>query len=346
MSETNHEEVHRILTTEFTDRYLRRSGFDNLAFSLPYDPDNPLCDYDQTTWKAKPNARLGLPIGKLILAKTHRLSLKELNELEITAFAEEAADLTEALHDFPVLLVNGHDPDMQAALTLVLLSGIAIARRDDEHGRGRFPKNFEDMVRISHVVGTRGFGPIEFGRPRVPILSLVRISQMVMNPHLSFPVTERMRQSNLPASFTTAYNDLFKSEFLYAVRMKPAHPNGYHSLASTPPSGAPDAQGLDQDGNLITVTRRVSPGTIELIRNMRCGLLPVYAKFGRGKGLHHIELGQIIPPDEVSDATVPDIMFAQAAFRRTLATGDERPVYYEDDPNVATILRDDTKTNT
>ena len=343
MSEINHEEIHSILTTEFTDRYLERSGFDKLAFSLPYDPANPLCDYDQTKWPAKPNARLGLPIGKLILAKTHRLSLKELNELEATTFAEEAADLSESLHDYPVLLINGHDPDMQAALTLVL-SGIAIARRDDtERERGRFAKNFEEMVRISHAVGTRGFGPIELGRPRIPITSLVRISQMVMNPHLSFPATERVRESNLPASFTAGYNDLFKDEFLEAVRAEPTHPDGYHSLASTPPSGAPDAKGLDQDGNPITVTRRVSSGTIELIHNMNCGLLPVYAKFGRGKGLSQVELGQIIPPNEVGDITVPDIMFAQAAFRRAKAAQGERPVYYEDDPNVATILRDDAK---
>jgi hypothetical protein len=342
-SPPDYREVHETLVREFTDRYLERSGLDRFAFSLPYDPDDPRCDYERSTWPAQPDARLGLPIGKFILGKTHHLSLKELNRLEATTFADEAENISEALYEYPVLLVNGHAPDMQAALTLVL-SGIAIARRDANEGQGTFHSNFENMADISHAVGTRGFGPVTIGlHPKLPHVTLVRISQMVMHPHLSFPATERVRESNLPPSFTTEYNDLFKREFLEAVRTEPTHPLGYHMLASTPPSGAPDANGLDKEGREIRVTRRVSEGTIELIRNMGCGLLPVYAQFGRGKAPTSLELGEIFPPDEVDEATISWIMRSQALYRRQKAAPGEKEVYYEEDPEVVAILREDTR---
>src|SRR5438445_968399 len=109
----DYRQIHETLVNEFTDRYLERSGFDRYAFSLPYDPNDPRCDYERTTWPAKPNALAGLPIAKFILAKTHHLSLKGLNELEATTFADKAAGISEALHDYPVLLVNSHTSDMQ-----------------------------------------------------------------------------------------------------------------------------------------------------------------------------------------------------------------------------------------
>jgi hypothetical protein len=340
----DYQEVHETLVREFTDRYLQRSGLSAFAFSLPYDPDDPRCDYQRTTWPAQPNARFGIPVGKLILRKTHHLSGREFNRLEATEFADKAEDISEALYDYPVLLVNGHAPDLQAALTLVL-SSMAIARHDASEGRGSFHENFKDMAAIAHAVGTRGFGPVTVGlHPRLPHVTLVRISQMVMHPHLSFPATERVRESSLPPSFTTTYNDLFKEEFLEAVRSEPTHPTGYHVLASTPPSGAPDAKGLDNEGREIRVTRLVSTGTIELIRNMGCGLLPVYAHFGRGKASASLELGRIISPDEVDETTIPEIMLLQAAHRRAAArTNGDTLVYYEGEAMVTAILREDTK---
>lgn len=329
---TADSQVHEILTTQFTDRYLQRSGFDKLAFSLPYDPDNPLCDYDRTAWEANPKSWRGIPVAKFILGKMHHLSFGEIDEIAVQPFAEKADTITDALQDYPLLLVNGHDPDLQAALSIVS-AGLAIAR----HDRGGLHRNFDEMARISHTVGTRGFAPIIVGRPnRRPQIPFVGIAQWVMNPHLSFPDNEKMRQSPLMPGFKSAYNDKFAADCLDVIEAGPTHPNGYHTLWSTPPGGTEDRPGFDQAGNKITVTARVKPGTIKLIRDMGVGLLPVYySRFDKIKHPASMVVGTIIPPNEVTDLTLPSIMHDLALYRRSFGKEKRGFVYYAEDPEVS-----------
>ena len=325
-------QVHDILTTQFTDRYLHDTGFDKLAFSLSHDPSNPLCDYNRTTYPANPKGRRGVLAAKFILGKVHHLSFGEIDEIAVPPFAENADRITEALQDYPVLLVNGHDPALQTALSLVS-AGIALAR----HDRGRFYKNFDEMARISHVVGTRGFAPIIVGRPnRNPQIPFVSIAQWVMNPHLSFPDNEKMRQSALTPGFKSAYNDRFATDCLDVIEAGPTHPNGYHTLWSTPPGGTDDVNGFDQAGKKIIVTARVKPGTIKLVREMGVGLLPVYfSRFGKVNGRTSMVVGTIIPPNEVTDSTLPSIMSKLAAYRSSFGKEKRGFVYYADDPEVS-----------
>jgi hypothetical protein len=332
MSEqTNHQQVHEILARNFTDRYLEKSGFDKLAYSQPYDPENSLCDYERTSWPATPDALRGLSIGKFILRKTHHLTSRQFDEFTADPFYANAQAISEAAKEYPLLLVNGHEPDLQAALSLVL-NGIALAHYDHDLNLGNVGTNFEKNALISHAVGTRGFAPIIVGKPWLPKpkRSLVDISRWVMNPHLSFPDNKRMRESELPASFRSDYNELFKAELRAAIPDEPTHPYGYHEIVSTPPSGTRDLRFKDADGKRVDVMPTVSNGTIEMIKDMKCGLVPVYAHFG-GKGEpSFMKLHGIMPPDDVSAQNIHSIMTDIAHFR---AEKSGRQIHYERDVN-------------
>ncbi|MBJ7347933.1 MAG: hypothetical protein JHC87_05095 [Thermoleophilaceae bacterium] len=315
--------AHEILARDFTDRYLQRSGLSSFAYSVPYDPNDPLCDYETTWWKAKPN-RWSLPLGKLVLGKTHALSGREIEDIFVAPFAARSKDLTRVLPDFPVALVNGHHLDLQAALALFAAS-VGIAR---ENAAGRFQKSLEEMIRVAHGVATRGLAPIVVGRPKFPVkLTFLRLQQLVVNPHLSFPINKQMIESGIPREFRTSYNAKLRAQTVEAANAQTNHPKGYRTLWSMSPGGTPDVPGEgEHEGKLIT--KAIEPATIRLMREMGCGLLPVYTKFGKGKGPTLVELGDVVPPNEVSDSTIPTIMADLAAYRRS---NGEPDVYYDEE---------------
>ncbi len=313
--------AHEILAREFTDRYLRRSGFSRFAYSVPYNPKDPLCDYETTWWKAKPN-RLSVPVGKAILGKSHFMSGREIDELFAAPFAAKADDLTSALPDFPLALVNGHDIDLQAALSLLSASmGIASANAE-----GRYQKTLEEMIKVTHGVATRGLAPIVVGRPKLPgRLTFVRIQRLVVNPHLSFPINKEMIESGIPEDFRKRYNAKLRAETIEVAKAPTDHAKGFRTLWSMSPGGTPDLRGEgEHEGKLLT--KAIEPATIRLLNEMGCGLMAVYTKFGKGKGPAKIELGDIVPPNEITDLTVPGMMADLAAFRRD---NGEPNVFYE-----------------
>jgi hypothetical protein len=315
--------VHEILTHDFTDRYLTRSGFDRFAYSAPYDPDDPLCDYEKTWWQAKPN-RLSAPIGKAILGKMHHMSGKEIDELFVAPFAAKAGDLTRALPDYPVALINGHHIDLQAALSVLTASmGVARANIDDSYQQG-----LEDMIKVAHGVATRGLAPIVIGRPKLPLkLPFIRVQQLVVNPHLSFPINKQMIESGIPQDFRKGYNAKLREETIEVAQAPTAHPRGYRTLWSMSPGGTPDFPGEgEREGKLIT--KAIEPATIRLMGEMGCGLLAVYTSFGKEKSPTVVELGDIVPPSEVTDSTLTTTMADLAAFRRR---NGELSVYYEEE---------------
>ncbi|MBI5311151.1 MAG: hypothetical protein HZB14_09055 [Actinobacteria bacterium] len=320
--------AHEVLAHDFTDRYLRRSGMSRVAYSVPYDPDDPLCDYDTTWWPAKPN-RLSVPIGKLILGRSHYMRGREIDDLFVAPFVDRAADITRTLPDFPVALVNGHDIDLQAALSL-LSASIGIARASAE---GRFQQTLEETIKVTHGVATRGMAPIAIGHPKLPgRVTFVRLQQLVVNPHLSFPINKQMIESGIPQDFRKRYNAKLRAETVAVAQAPSDHAKGYRTLWSMSPGGTPDLKGEgEHEGKLLT--KAIEPATVRLMQEMGCGLLPVYTKFGRGKGETVIELGDIVPPDEVAESTVPTMMADLAEFRRRHG---EANVFYEEELALAT----------
>ncbi|MBI4897434.1 MAG: hypothetical protein HY827_03600 [Actinobacteria bacterium] len=315
--------AHEILASEFTDRYLRRSGFNRFAYSVPFDPNDPLCDYDRTWWEAKPN-RFSVPVGKGILGKTHHMSSKDIDDLFVAPFTAKAADFTRALPDFPLALVNGHDIDLQAALSL-LSASMGIASADSQ---GRYQQTLETMIKVTHGVATRGLAPIVIGRPKLPgRITFVRVQQLVVNPHLSFPINKQMIESGIPQDFRKAYNAKLREETVAVANAPTDHPKGYRTLWSISPGGTPDMRGEgEHEGKLLT--KAIEPATVRLMQEMGCGLVVVYTKFGRGKGPTIIELGDVVPPDQISESTVPTMMADLAAFRRKHG---ETNVFYEEE---------------
>lgn len=313
--------AHEILAREFTDRYLRRSGMSRIAYSVPYDPDDPLCDYDTTWWKAKPN-RLSVPVGKAIMGRSHYMSSRDIDELFVAPFETRADEITRVLPEYPVMLVNGHDIDLQAALSLLSASmGIATARAE-----GRYQQKLEETIGITHGVATRGMAPIAIGHPKLPgRVTFVRVQRLVVNPHLSFPINKQMIESGIPQDFRKRYNAKLRAETVAVAQAPTDHPKGYRTLWSMSPGGTPDIKGEgDNEGKLLT--KAIEPATVRLIQEMGCGLLPVYTKFGRGKSETVIELGDIVPPDDVTDLTIPAMMADLAEFRRRHG---EANVFYE-----------------
>jgi hypothetical protein len=313
--------AHEILARDFSDRYLRRSGFDRIAYSAPYDPADPLCDYETTWWEARPN-RFSIPVGKLILGKSHRISGREIDRVFVAPFAAEAARLTAALPEYPLMLVNGHDVDLQAALTL-LSASIGIARADQG---GRFQSTLEETIAIAHGVATRGMAPIVIGSQKLPgRLTFVRLQQLVVNPHLSFPINREMIESGIPQDFRKRYNAKLRAEVVEVARAPTNHRQGFRTLWSMAPGGTPDFKGEGAHADKL-LTKCVEQATVRLIEEMGCGLLPVYTSLGKGRGPTTLELGEIVPADEVTDTTVASMMADLAAYRRR--HGEEN-VFYE-----------------
>lgn len=315
--------AHEILAHDFTDRYLRRSGFNRFAFSAPYDPNDPLCDYETTWWEAKPN-RLSAPVGKAILGKSHHMSGREIDDLFAAPFAAKADDITRNLPEFPLTLVNGHDIDLQAALSL-LSASLGIARANSE---GRYQQTLEETIKVTHGVATRGLAPIVIGHPKLPgRLTFLRLQQLVVNPHLSFPINKQMIESGIPEDFRKRYNAKLRAETVAVAQAPTDHAKGFRTLWSISPGGTPDVQGEGaNDGKLIT--KAIEPATIRLMAEMGCGLVPVFTKFGKGKSATKIELGDIVPPNEISDSTVTTMMADLAEFRRQ---NGEPNVFYEEE---------------
>lgn len=313
--------AHELLTSEFTDRYLQRSGIDKIAYSVPWDPKDPLCDYSRTWWPAKPN-RFTVPVGKLVLGQSHRLGRKEIDECFVAPFAARAEGIEAALREYPVALINGHDVDLQAALSLLSgCMGLAEARSS-----GRYQQVLEQLVSCSHGVATRGTAPIAVGHPRLPgRLTFVRLQQLIVNPHLSIPVTPQMAQSGIPREFRKRYNAQLRAETIACAQTPPDPATGRHTFWSMAPGGAPDFEGEgEHEGKLIT--RSVGFATAKLLREMGCAVLPVYTRLGRGRSATLVELGELLPPEAVSSGSLGSMMADLAAFRRRHG---EPNVYYE-----------------
>lgn len=314
------QRAHEILARDFTDRYLRRSGMTALAYSQPWDPENPLCDYETTWWRAKPN-RWSVPMGKLILGKQHGLSGKEIDSVFVAPFVARAPEITAALPDYPVCLVNGHDVDLQAALSL-MTACMGIARASD----ASYQKGFEQMTGLAHGVATRGLAPIVVGRPKLPgKLTFLRLQQLVVNPHLSFPINQQMIESGIPQEYRRAYNAKLRQETIDVAQGDPDGASGYRTLWSMAPGGTPDLKGEgEHEGK--TLTKLIEPATVKLFAAMGCGLMPVYTSLGRGRRETTVEVGPVVPPDELTDTTLISMMADLAEYRRAHGEPD---VYYE-----------------
>ncbi len=293
------------------------------ARTVPWNPDDPLCDYSRTWWPARPN-RFSVPVGKGILGRSHKLSSKEIDASFVAPFVALAPQLLAALRRYPVALINGHDVDLQAALSL-LAACMGVARSEADRGRGDRQRLLEAMISRSHGVATRGTAPIVIGPRLVPgRLTFLRLQQLVVNPHLSFPVTPQMIESGIPREFRKRYNAQLRAETI-AAATTPPDAGGLHTLWSMAPGGAPDFAGSgEHEGKLLT--RSVGFATVKLIREMGCALLPVRTRLGRGRAETIVELGALVPPEDVSAATVASLMADLAAFRRRHGEAD---VYYQ-----------------
>ncbi|PIZ61914.1 hypothetical protein COY17_03390 [Candidatus Saccharibacteria bacterium CG_4_10_14_0_2_um_filter_52_9] len=101
------------------------------------------------------------------------------------------------------------------------------------------------------------------------------------------------------------------------------------------PSGAPDLKGDNLAKKYpdappdLKIIRAVSPGTTKLIRQMGVSLLHASASFGPNETV--MKLGKIIPPNEVTDDTVRDMLFKEAELRRI---NGETTVRYEEEDEI------------
>jgi hypothetical protein len=318
-------EAHAVVVEDYTARYLHE-GRVKPAYALPYDPQNPLCDYERASWAAKPNWKLGLPAAKVILGKMHGLDQRQINGI-IGTFQRRAPAITASQREFPLMNVNGHNPNMQTAFSNIV-QNIAMARLS----RGWFGSNLDELSGLSHVIGTRAFAALVVGYEGTPVsLPLVSVSQTLMTPHLSIPDNQKMRAGRLPRSFKSAYNDIFVDEVMDVIEKGTAEsPNGLYSSWHVAPNATPDVDGHSISGREIKVTAKVGEGTTRLVQAMGVGIQPVLTSFGFKKRPTFVELGDIIPPDEVNDQTLPNIMADLALYRRMHGEA----VYYAEEPEV------------
>jgi len=191
---------------------------------------------------------------------------------------------------------------------------------------GQYQQTLEEMVGVAHGVATRGLAPIVIGHKRLPFkLTFVRLQRLVVNPHFSFPINKQMIESGIPKDFRKSYNAKLREETVEVANAPTDHKKGYRTLWSLSPGGTPDFPGEGEHESKL-LTKAIEPATIRLMSEMGCGLVLVYTKFGKGKGPTLVEIGDVVPPNEVSDSTLPTMMADLAAFRRRHG---EPNVYYE-----------------
>src|SRR3990167_3914227 len=304
-------EVHEKLVGGFTARYIEEAHLGAVAYAVPYDAGNELCDYDKTFWSAQPSER-GLQVANFIIRKNDKLSKEEADRVCVRPFVEKASIITEALQQYPLLLVNDHHPDLQGARSLTSAHmGLA-----SEQTWGSEWDRLSAMINISLGVATRDILIIALNLSHTPFKKpFLSIQRSVGSPHYAFPINKPMLEAKMPLDFVREYNNRFKDNSKSAAQAPTNHPDGLKALITMSPGGEKNIWGKDEyEGKLIT--HKVIPATSRLIMNMECGLLPVNASFGKGKRETFFELGDIIPPGDVTKDTVPGIMADTADYRR------------------------------
>lgn len=320
-------EIHGVLTAEFTDRYLHKLGVDKIGVqSVPYDPEDPLCDYEKTYWPANTNGASKF-FGNLIVGKNHHLSKRQIEEKVVRPFMPKTFEMIRALGEYPVMLVNGHEPDLQAALS-IYAANIAMSRVQE----GNEKQNYRNAVNRAHGFVARGFVPIRIGPNYGPLRdqrSLPRIMQLGAGSHFTFGVTKQMIASGIPKDFAKVYHTGMKSTAIEIAHSDTYDdPDRLHTFWSISPSGTRDEKPTEGEHEGKSIMPTVIPATIDLIKSMNIGLLPFYFKNGRGKSETVAQVGSIIPPNEVTDSTVPTIMADLAEFRRR---NGETNAFYEEE---------------
>lgn len=320
--------LHNDLVQGFTTRYIEDMRASKFARPVAFDPSNPVCDYNRTVWEVQhypfPIYRI---IGEKIIQKDHSMSSSEIDKTCALPFTEKTDQITDALRKYPVLLVNDHSPDTQSALSIVAAQK-GIARGQN----GNFLKNYLDIIRISHVIGIRALHEIEiplhvFGK----VVPFAKIETAITTANFSIPLNKKTENSNLDKRLVRIYNKKFVQDTLRAAENTTSHPQNYYPLFASSIGGDKNYKGTDEHQGLLITHPVVNP-TVRLLKAMKCALLPVYTSFGRGKRETYFELGDIVPPDEVTDETPHQMMADIAEFRR--AHGEPN-VYYAGELDLA-----------
>jgi hypothetical protein len=323
--------IHEKLTG-FTDRYREEAGISNMSHSALYDDRNPLCDYGLTWYPAEPRRR-GLLVGYAILGKANHVKFRDIHNVFIGGFADGSDEMDAALRQYPVTNLSGHQPNLLAALS-GLSRSVALARRPGN--------NLKDMFKGSHIIAARSIAPLILGRsPEGWNKPLVELAQMAMNPHFVFAINKAMIEAGFPREFTDDYNDRSQADSIAARNAEVPEDGGYHSRWDMAAGGDQDVykkrdkdgiwvpvdkKDRDEDG-VVAVMHRVIPASSKFIIDMECGVQGVYTSVVRGQK-PVMELGPIIPPNEVTMDTAPDIARKQAKFRRD--HGEKNVRYAED----------------
>jgi len=318
------QETHQIFLESFVNRYLERTGIlGKVAFGAGYDPNSTISDYNRTWWEAMPN-RLSIPVGNFVLGQMHKMSGRDIRQEFASKFFEKAVIINSQLAHTPLAIINGHSPDLQAALGL-FSANIGLAEKDSDEFGIPFNHGFYRRTEAGHGVATRATAPIVIGSRRIPVVEFVRLQQLVVNPHLSFPRTKQIEESGIDPDFIKKYNSQLRDEVVEIAE------NCYinfpvHGPLKTTWSIAPNAKPDEKDeASGKQITAQVGDATKRMIGDMGCALMAVYTSFGKGKRPNAIELGEIIQPEDIDNSTLDGIMADLAEFRRK---NGEPNVYY------------------
>lgn len=339
-SQHDFEAIHGILSQSATRRYLdpnRTPIVSKVAYVQPYDTAYPACDYDKTWWPTTPVPWFSEFAGRKVISAINGVSSKVFDENFIPAFDKKAEATKEALRESPVAILNGHSPDIQAAISLHAAQ-IAVARSEP----GSYQRNLMNMIKISHGIATRGIVPVMIGNPKfkmwlpggmskTPHIPFMRVTPLVVAAHYSIPNTKQSRKANFPKEFVEYYNDKVQDDAVVVAQSPPTHPQGYNTLWSLSAGGGPDDIPEEGEHTDKIVTKIVTEGTVKWLKTMGVSLIPAYTSVKdkdpkTGERLPtKVEFGEIIPADEIDADKVHTIHADQAEFRRQNGASN---VYY------------------
>jgi hypothetical protein len=299
-------------------------GLQKLLYATPYDPDNPLCDYDKTWWEANPKGRASEQIAKLVIPKLMPVKRRDIEDVFIAGFSERVEDIKEVLSEKPLTLICDHNPDLESVM-MSFAAGVSIARSSDQK---RYGARLNEIFRLSHGIGTRAMTPIMIDFPKpLPDISLVGLTRLIFSPHYSFPRTTAVEESSIDQNFIGEYNDKLREECVEAAGSIRSDIHGYHTLWTVAPAGTRNTKSIGEDGEVFETIPSVNEATTKLLQDMGSAAVLINSRFSfESGGKPELEIGEIV--SEIGNDTLPNMMREMAKYQ---TIPGQKQVFYAGD---------------
>lgn len=317
-----------------TDRYVIESGRPDRVGVAAFDERNPLLDYTETHFPARPLPFVAEWFGQMVVSRVAKIPQEIFRGVLLPAFAAKAGQILAHRLERPLVQLADHTPNQLPAATQ--FAGL-LALTDQLRG-GTRDSRLRGLMRQSHGIGTLGYRPLTVRvAPALPWVHIGSLGQRLTNTHYSIPATLQYRQLAINRSDRRQYNDTFADNLIRAMEDPPARlSRGIATRRIRPQHMYPECvmnpvgtkESVQGDTVIIPAAHRA---TSMLITALQADILPVYTAFRHddaGKIVAGFcEVGDIIPADTngLQGSAVDHYLTCLAGYR---SAHEDRKVVY------------------